>query len=288
MTPSRFRSILRKFVIGEDRLDGALLERREAEKKTMRGGLTVETTCQRFKKSSGALRAATRSDIHEPRPVGGRSLVSGMFLLAAFLVAAFVPATAEAQWGGFGRMGGYASTAQQGAAYGMAQVIRSQGYANLQNSEAAKNWEDAKSMEIDNREKWTNTYFDMRKTNREARAEERGPPITQEQAIRLAHKRAPTRLTTTQLDPVTGHITYPLVLTDTEFDPYRENVDRLFAERASSGGSVSYDQFQEIQQAVNSFADALKERVDRYAAGDYGTARTFLTSLAHEARFPGS
>ena len=125
MTPSRFRSILRKFVIGEDRLDGALLERGEAEEKTMRGGLTVETTCQRFEESSGALRAATtRSDIRGPRPVGGRSLVSGMFLLIAPLVAAFVPATAEAQWGGFGRMGGYASTAQQGAAYGMAQVIR--------------------------------------------------------------------------------------------------------------------------------------------------------------------
>lgn len=221
-------------------------------------------------------------------PNGSRQSRGWTPVVMAAAVCVSFAGPAEAQWGGWGRMGGYASTAGQAADYGMAQVIRSQGYANLQNSEAAKNWEDAKSKEIDNREKWTNTYFEMRKTNREARAEERGPPITQEQAIRIAHKRAPTRLDSMQLDPVTGHITYPLVLTDSVFEPYRENVDRLFAERASSGGSVSYDQVQEIQQAVNDFADALKQRVDKYAAGDYGTARTFLTSLAHEARFPGS
>ena len=212
----------------------------------------------------------------------------GWMLLPALVACVGFADSADAQWGGWGRMGGYASTAGQAADYGMAQVIRSQGYANLQNSEAAKNWEDAKTKEIDNREKWTNTYFEMRKTNRDARAEERGPPITQEQAIRIARSRSPNRLDSMQLDPVTGHITYPLVLTDSVFEPYRQNVDRLFADRASSGGSVSYDQVQEIQQAVNDFADALKQRVDKYAAGDYGTARTFLTSLAHEARFPGS
>ena len=46
--------------------------------------------------------------------------------------------------------------AGQAAAYGLSDVIRSEGYANLQNSEAAKNWEDAKTKEIDNRQKWTN------------------------------------------------------------------------------------------------------------------------------------
>jgi hypothetical protein len=215
--------------------------------------------------------------------------VGGWIVLLAVLGSAGVPDAAHAQWGfGRGGMGGYASTAAQAADYGMAQVVRAAGYAHQQNSQAANNWEDAKTKEIDNREKWTNTYFDMRKTNREARAEERGPAITQEQAIRLANTRAPSRLTSLELDPVTGHITYPLVLTDSVFDPYRQNVDRLFAERATSGGSVSYDQFQEIQQAVNDFAEALKQRVDKYAAGDYGSARTFLTSLAHEARFPGS
>ena len=34
------------------------------------------------------------------------------------------------------------------------------------------------------------------------------------------------------------------------------------------------------------FIDVLKENVDNYSAGDYGRARTFLDSIANEARFP--
>jgi hypothetical protein len=126
----------------------------------------------------------------------------------------------------------------------------------------------------------------MRKTNREARAAEAGPPVTQEQAIRMAKMAAPSRLNSTQLDPVTGHINYPIVLMDTPYTPYREHLDGLFADRAASGGSISYEKFQDIQTTVSQFIDALKSNVKKYAAGDYGTARTFLDSLAHEARMP--
>ncbi len=152
-------------------------------------------------------------------------------------VIADVPAIA--QWGGgwghgFG-MGGWASTAQQGAAEGISQVVRSQGYTNLKNSEAAINWEDAKTKEIDNRMKWTETYFEMRKTNREARAAED---------------------------------------------------DKLFADRAASGGSVQYEELRQINDSVSKFIDVLKQNVGNYAAGDYGRARTFLDSLARESRLP--
>lgn len=198
--------------------------------------------------------------------------------------------SAVAQWGGgwghgFG-MGGWSSTAQEGAAMGISQVVRSQGYANLKNSEAAKNWEDAKTKEIDNRMKWTETYFEMRKTNRDARAAEAGPPVTQEQAIRMAKMAAPPRLGSTQLDPVTGHIEYPPVLQDDIFRPYREELDKLFAERAASGGSVQYEEIRRIGDTVSKFIDVLKENVGNYAAGDYGRARTFLDSLARESRLP--
>lgn len=204
----------------------------------------------------------------------------------AVLVGGMLPACA--QWGGgwgFNR-GGYASTAGQAAAYGMSEVLRAQGYQNLQNSEAAKNWEEAKTLEMQNRLRWTETYFDMRKVNREARAAERGPPVTQEQAIRWAKMAAPTRLKTTDLDPVTGHINYPLLLTQDVYAPYRDRLDTLFSERAASGGSLRYEQFQDIQKTVADFVEALKQRVSEYAAGDYGVARTFLDSLANEARQP--
>ena len=194
---------------------------------------------------------------------------------------------AAAQWGGMGyNRGGYASTAGQAAAYGMSEMMRAQGTQNLENSEAAKNWQDAKTQEIQNRMRWTETYFEMRKSNKESRAAEAGPPVTQEQAIRMAKMTAPPRLVSTQLDPVTGHIEYPLVLQDTIFKPYRAELDKLFAHRASSGGSLQYEQYQEIQRTVSKFIDVLKDNVGNYAAGDYGKARTYLNSLAHESRFP--
>ena len=214
-------------------------------------------------------------------------------LAAAALAVVVVAPSADAQWGG-GWGGGYgggwgmswASTAQQGADMGMAAIVRSQGYANLKNSEAAKNWEEAKTLDIQNRLRWTETYFEMRKVNRERRAEEAGPPITQEQAIALAKMKVPPRLTSTQLDPVTGHIEYPLILTQDIYQQYRQRLDALFARRAESGGSIRFEDFQAIQSTVSQFVEALQKNVDQYAAGDYGRARNFLDSLASEARSP--
>jgi len=76
-------------------------------------------------------------------------------------------AVATAQWGGMGyNRGGYASTAGQAADYGMSEVLRAQGYQNLQNSEAAKNWEEAKTLEIQNRLRWTETSGPRRRGRR--------------------------------------------------------------------------------------------------------------------------
>ena len=213
-------------------------------------------------------------------------------LLLAACVAWLAAGLAHAKWGGgwgggyggFG--GGWASTAQQGADMGLASVVRAQGYANLKNSEAAKNWEEAKTMEMQNRLRWTETYFEMRKVNREKRADEAGPPITHEQAISLAKMKAPTRLQSTQLDPVTGHIEYPLILTQDIYKQYRDRLDSLFANRAASGGSIRYEDFKAIQTTVSQFVEALQKHVSEYAAGDYGRARNFLDSLANEARSP--
>ena len=78
----------------------------------------------------------------------------------------------------------------------------------------------------------------MRKTNRKARADEAPSRISHEDAIRLAKSVAPPRLSSTQLDPTTGHIQYPLVLQDSIFTPYRSELDSLFAGRASSGSGL--------------------------------------------------
>jgi hypothetical protein len=216
-----------------------------------------------------------------------RLVVALIFLASAWLGSSQAHAKWGGGWGGGMGMGmGWASTAQQGADMGLAEVVRAQGYANLKNSEAAKNWEEAKTMEMQNRLRWTETYFEMRKVNREKRADESGPSITQEQAISLARMKAPPRLQSTQLDPVTGHIEYPLILTQDIYKQYRERLDTLFAQRAESGGSIRFEDFQAIQSTVSQFVEALQKHVSDYAAGDYGRARNFLDSLANEARSP--
>jgi hypothetical protein len=206
--------------------------------------------------------------------------------VATFAVVALVAGQSEAMWGGGWGMN-WSSTAQEGADRGLAAVVRAQGYANLQNSEAAKNWEEAKTLEMQNRLRWTETYFEMRQVNRDKRADEAGPRVTQDQAIRLARMAAPPRLQSTQLDPVTGHIEYPLILTADIYTSYRDRLDTLFSQRAASGGSIRYDDFKAIETTISQFVETLQQHVSEYAAGDYGRARNFLESLMNEARQPG-
>lgn len=223
-------------------------------------------------------------------PLLPRILRDHRMLLASLAACSLLCLPALGQYGrgrGWGR-GNYASTAQQAAAYGMSSMMRAQGQLNLDNSEAAKNYQEVTSAAIDNRKKWTETYFEMRKINRDARAEEAPSRISHEDAIRLAKSVAPPRLGSTQLDPVTGHIEYPLVLQDKIFAPYRSELDTLFADRASSGSSLQFEQYQSIRQTVSKFIEVLNEHVQDYPAGEFGKARVFLNSLSNEANFPAS
>ena len=64
-------------------------------------------------------------------------------------------------WGGWGG----SSTVAGSYAHGYADVVRSAGEAELNDSIAAGNYADSRSKEIDNRLKATQTYFQMRDIN---------------------------------------------------------------------------------------------------------------------------
>jgi hypothetical protein len=68
----------------------------------------------------------------------------------------------SAQWGGYSY---HASTAEEGIQRGFADVVRSQGMANLYNAQAATEVEKARSAYLDNQYKATQTYFEMRRYN---------------------------------------------------------------------------------------------------------------------------
>ena len=85
---------------------------------------------------------------------------------------------AAAQYYGGAFIDNRASTVGESYARGYADVVRSHGTAILANSEAAINMTQAVRRDMENRDKWTDTYFQMRQKNRDYRAAERGPRPT--------------------------------------------------------------------------------------------------------------
>src|SRR5262245_26341410 len=102
-----------------------------------------------------------------------------------------LPAVASAQyWGG----DYHSSTLEEGMQRGHADVVRSYGMANLLNSQAAQNYEQARKDYLDNRLKATQTYFEMRRYHDEAVKAQRSTPLSHEQYVRLAREDAPVSL----------------------------------------------------------------------------------------------
>lgn len=182
--------------------------------------------------------------------------------------------------------GGFATTAQAAALMGYAQLLRAQAGANLQNSRAAINWENAKTLEIQNRLRWEETYFHMRQVNHAMLLAERGPRVTQSDATRLAHEGMPPRLEPRDLDPETGRITYPEVLQDPRFAELRADVDDFFRRRAAMHGSMDFNALRHVDTILELLHVELANHVAEYPAGPYGHAVTFLERLGVEAHLP--
>jgi hypothetical protein len=182
--------------------------------------------------------------------------------------------------------GGFGGTAASAAMMGYAAMLRAQGVANLQNSQAAINWEKAKTAEIQNRLLWTETYFKMRKVNHDMRLADRGSPVSAAEATKLAHDAVVPSLSSAELDSATGKISYPTPLRDPLYDGLRDDVDAFFARRAATHGSVDFNDLQQVETILDFFHAELLGHLSKYSAGDYGHAVTFIEQLRNEAKKP--
>jgi hypothetical protein len=212
-------------------------------------------------------------------------LMMGLAVAAMFI-------TAHAQYPypypGYGAPYTSASTVGQSYAMGMADLVQSAGQANLSNSEASKNYQQAESMNLDNQLKGTQTYFEMRKMNTAYRKEEsqQFKGLSTEDSWRVAQESMPKRLRSTELDPVTGKIYWPMLFQDPRYQNLRQNLDRLFVERETEHGGISYDNYMQIQQATNTLLAELKKNIDKYQPDDYIKMKGFIESLAYESTLP--
>jgi hypothetical protein len=176
----------------------------------------------------------------------------------------------------------HSSTYEEGVQRGFADVVRSAGAANLMNSEAAINYEDARRKYIDNRVYGTEKYFQMRQINKTARTAERGRQPTMEDLIRYASERAPSRLSPSELDPLTGIVTWPALLRDPAFQDTRKALDELFVAR-SAMGYLTAEQAAEANGAIDGMRAVLKKNISSYPPQMYTSAKKFLDSLAYES-----
>ncbi len=167
---------------------------------------------------------------------------------------------------------------------GLADVIRSAGAYNLATSAAAINWTEAQRRDLENREQWVNTYFELRKANESYRREAMGRRPTMEDAVRYAQMGKPQRLSPSEHDSSTGKIAWPRLLQVDFFAAGREKLEALFAKRAQYGG-VSFADQMEIRALTAALLGDLRDQVRDLPPGDYVQSRHFLESLAYEARF---
>jgi len=161
-----------------------------------------------------------------------------------------------------------------------------QGSDILDVSKAAINAQTAQAMAFDNRLRGIETFFQGRRINKAARALEDGPRPTLEQVIKYSQMRLPRKLTDDQLDPNTGTITWPYVLTDSIYLEEEQVLQGHFHDRVEEGGSIGFEKGEKVNGSVARITDLMKKNVSKYASGKYGEASSFMESLRYEFHLP--
>ncbi|MDG2384226.1 MAG: hypothetical protein P8N76_21325 [Pirellulaceae bacterium] len=213
-------------------------------------------------------------------------LAAAMLIMAVFAVSDACGQAYPYYGGGGGVYGGYAprsSTVGESYLRGSADLVRSAGERNLLDSQAAQGYAQARSMELDNRLKYADTYFARRRVNQEYRDENRKPAPTEEQIFRMAKAAEPKRLAPSQVDPVTGKINWPPLLMTDQFAAEREIIDPLFT-RMIKDGHLDYNDALKVRKACGDMRQRLIAIIRSVPGADQRQANTFVNQLEYEVR----
>jgi hypothetical protein len=165
---------------------------------------------------------------------------------------------------------------------GMASVISAKGDYNLSTSAAAVNMTEAQRNEIQNRQQWTNTYFEMQATNKAAREAQAGPHPSAEQLAIIARQGVPKPLSPNFINPVSGEVAWPSFLQSDLFASQRAALDQLLLKQATYG-SLSYAEQTKARQAGDAMFAELKTQIRNVPTEDYLASRDFLRSVVYTA-----
>src|SRR6185369_192347 len=154
-----------------------------------------------------------------------------------------------------------ASTAAEGAANGMSNVIAAQGQRNLSNSQAAINMTQARSSQIDNQVKSVNAFWEKNAIYSEHQQQEFADIQRQRQFYLSKHGLA--SLTTEEFDRTTGTVNWLRVLEQKQYDEYRIPLDKLLKQRAYAG-ALTGDEYIEATSALKGWRAMLAKQKNVY------------------------
>ena len=130
-----------------------------------------------------------------------------------------------------------ASTAAEGYANGVSNIISAQGQRNLSNSQAAINLEQARSANIDNQVKSVNAFWE-KKDIYDQRQQQNFAEIQRQRQFYL-DRHGLQSLTPEEFDRATGTVNWPKVLEQQQYDQYRSVMDKLMKQRSYAGALTS-------------------------------------------------
>lgn len=185
----------------------------------------------------------------------------------------------------------HASTLQEGALRGWADLYRGAGDYNYNTSLANVNNQEAYSRALDNSVKQTQAYFARKEINQQAQMQKNQRPSAEDIA-RFARERAPEPLAGYEYEPTLGDLDWPSVLRDKAFTPEREQLDELFAGRSITDSGLGSMNHRQIEKVTDRLMAKLKSRIRDYSPSEYMAARSFLgrierTSLEHMSAATG-
>ena len=162
---------------------------------------------------------------------------------------------------------------------GMANLLRSQGQYEVEDSQATINRERARTRYIDNQQ----TLFYARQAAKrlglaahmEDREVHKANRARQEEFL-ASHR--PQSLSHEQLDPWNGTIQWPAALMTSEFDELRNSLAELFGQKAR--GYEKSMVASKIDKNVQEMRDLLRSEILTIPLHDYSEARKFLDSMA--------
>jgi hypothetical protein len=172
-----------------------------------------------------------------------------------------------------------ASTAAEGYANGVSNIISAQGQKNVSDSQAAINLTQARSSQIDNQVKSVNAFWEKKGIYNEHQQKEL-EAIDQKRNAYLA-KNALTSLTPEEFDRTTGAVNWPKVLDQKQYDQFRQPLTKLFQQRAYAG-ALTGDEYMQATAASKQWRALLSSQQNVYPSGVLSQMIRFILKLDRE------